>query len=230
MIPTGFAIVNQSALVSAEAAAKLCLAVALQWGRDIAPVWNLPQLTFRVCSFEEVQGSEICCLLTDQAPIPDDYGFHNDFGSPYIEIQAAVILGTKSDDASVLELLAPVLSHEVAEAGVDPLCNLTLPGPSSSLYALEVADPVQDNHYPVTLSDGTQVMVSDFVTPQWGDADATVPTKWDHMGVLSKAFEIKNGYQVEYDSSGNATEVWGNANRQIADLSSRRRRRLATKL
>jgi hypothetical protein len=68
------------------------------------------------------------------------------------------------------------------------------------------------------------------VTPQWADEDATRPTVFDHMGILTAPFQIKNGYQVEYDANGNPNEIWGDANRSITALSARRRQRLATKL
>lgn len=82
-------------------------------------------------------------------------------------------------------------SHEACEMAVDPSCTITASALNGDTWAVEVCDPVESNSYPVSLTDGTVVCVSDFVGP-----DFFIPTStgsFDKMGVITSPFAIAAG-------------------------------------
>ena len=88
------------------------------------------------------------------------------------------------------------VSHEVVELLADPVACYYVDGLDDWMYALEVADPVQDDYYNI---DG--VAVSNFTYPDywnpWGRK--TRLRKLDHLGKITSAFEVREGgYLVRY--------------------------------
>ena len=78
----------------------------------------------------------------------------------------------------------------------DPIACYYVDGLDDWMYALEVADPVQDDHYNI---DG--IAVSNFTYPDywnpWGRK--TRSRKLDHLGRVTRAFEVREGgYLVRY--------------------------------
>jgi hypothetical protein len=79
------------------------------------------------------------------------------------------------------------------------------------LYAVELCDPVESDCYEVRLRDGTRVSVSDFVYPSWFNPFAPTGSRFDHMRVLQKPFEIApDGYAMRM-SGGRVRNQYGRA-------------------
>jgi len=98
------------------------------------------------------------------------------------------IEGANSVSASV--------SHEVVELLADPVACYYVDGLDDWMYALEVADPVQNDYYDI---DG--VAVSNFTFPDYWNpwAKKTRLHRLDQMGKVSRPFEVRDGgYLVRY--------------------------------
>jgi hypothetical protein len=108
------------------------------------------------------------------------------------------IKGTNSVSASI--------SHEVVELLADPVACYYVDGPADWMYALEVADAVQDDYYNID-----SVAVSNFVFPDYWNpwAKRTRLRKLDQMGKVTRPFEVREGgYLVRYKGR-RASYVYG---------------------
>jgi hypothetical protein len=88
------------------------------------------------------------------------------------------------------------VSHEVVELLADPVACYYVDGLDDWMYALEVADPVQDDYYNI---DG--IAVSNFTFPAYWNPWGTKSRghKLDQMGKITRAFEVREGgYLVRY--------------------------------
>lgn len=88
-------------------------------------------------------------------------------------------------------------THEIAEMLVDPATTLCVQRPGYGLYALEVADPVEEDGFAIA-----GFAMTDFVYPSWYEAfHKPRSTKFDHLGICSRPFELrKSGYASIYRS------------------------------
>ncbi len=110
------------------------------------------------------------------------------------------------------------LMHEIVELAMDPYLTRWVTMPDGRQVAYEVADPVQDDEYPIsaTIEGRTRtVMASNFVTAAWFRADAeAVP--FDHMRSLGAPFELGRGYRIVKDTEGVTGTEFGYAMRNLS--------------
>jgi hypothetical protein len=116
------------------------------------------------------------------------------------------------------------LSHELLEILADPWINWCATGSDSSIYALEVCDPVEADElgYPI---DG--VLVSDFITPAW--YEPTSADRLDFKQHISKELELaRGGYISIFDPTTGWTQMTarGEGGPRGAPGSRRQRRKL----
>lgn len=227
----GFAFVNESAGVTDAQVNAMAVAFATYWSRDLAPRWGLQPVDFIVASALALPAGYVGIQFTDTVAVADAIAFHSELdGVPTIVIQVPQCGGNvlvPQNGCSV----STAAAHELAEAANDPSCNLEIQmqsGPGKSI-ALEIADPFQDQSYPITNADGTVVYVSNFATPYWFDPQAPAGSPFDQMGSATAPFQIIDGYAVIYDTDGNPTEVFGDRmpNAKMRLGSQRRKRRLS---
>jgi hypothetical protein len=219
----GFGLVNTSKDVSADQLAAMVVALQVQLRRDVPALWNTPA-DLQVTSFAavgSVPDGWWPILLTDASDEPDDLGYHaDDSGRVYSQIQVGVIVGGGGailDASKGGASVSTVTSHEMLETLMDSQTNLWLPYPNAgkpSTVAYEVCDPVQGSSYAINVSlppaAAQDVWVSNFVTPQWFDADATAGASFDFLGTLRSPFTLgPGGYIVLQDGAGNTSDVWG---------------------
>ena len=94
--------------------------------------------------------------------------------------------------------MSATVSHEACELIGDPAANQWAQTPRGALYAVELCDPVESECYEVRLRNGTSVTVSDFVYPAWFNPFAPPGSRFDHMRVLTKPFEVaEEGYAMQ---------------------------------
>ena len=140
-----------------------------------------------------------CRLFTIQDDIgaPGAEGFHDDvLGDIY-----ARILPDNNCEAG---------SHEVVEEEGDPTCELWSPMPDGRWVANESADPVEADHYTISVSIGgfsRDVPVTNYVLPSWFDAKGQAP--FDRKGSLSAPFTMTaGGYMVVRAADGSVSDVF----------------------
>lgn len=172
--------------------------------RHIAPAWGRVPVPVYYCADEATappQSNRIYVL--DHSDQADALGYHTEtaqglafgrvFVQPVLANGGTVMEGSNSISAT--------LSHEVAELFVDPDCNLWADGPKGVQYSVEVCDPVEGDAYPINIG-GHPVSMSNFVTPEWFDVNAT-GCRYDYLSKLAAPFTMTtNGYWVVRDAEG----------------------------
>ena len=127
-------------------------------------------------------------------------------------------------------------SHELLEMRLDSHINSTVEVDNSdgsmTFYMKEVCDACEDDQfgYDITISDGTSIKVSDFVTPEFFIPGGTGP--FDFRSHITKPLEIlTNGYLAELQVKDNAQwsqvtgELVGKAGERVMPTPYHRRHR-----
>ena len=166
-------VVNQSTVVTDADATKMVAALNLtipMFARD----WNVMGVpaTLVPTSATLPTGSGVMNIfIMDTTDVSGAASYHALYsGTATVKVFANTILTAGGvslyEDTRTKATVSQMLCHEVLEALVDPSSTQWLINPSTgTMYALEVADPVEGNVKVVRLSDGTRVTVSDWLLP-----------------------------------------------------------------
>lgn len=159
---------------------------AAGWG---TATWDLTRDLHR-------QGFSI--VLRDHSSDPDALADHWRLGGkPIATVYAGDVLKLKDGSwTKGVNSVSSAISHEVVELLADPLAVYYVDGQDNWMYALEVADPTQNDIYDI---DG--VAMSNFTFPDywnpWGQKRRG--HRLDYMGLITRPFEVRDGgYLVRY--------------------------------
>lgn len=183
-----FAFVHQTPDVTRAWLSQVASAVAVQLARDVAPAWGLapPRVDTRVYDeIDDVPRGAWPIVLLQNADVAGYLGYHG-------ETELGEIYARVFTRGLALADVSRTISHEVIEALIDPSCNRWVDGPDGLVYALEVADPVEADGYPIGLGE-VVVHVSDFVLPAWFDPTTPGDAPTDHLGLLKGAWQVRPG-------------------------------------
>jgi len=177
---------------------KLIKALQVYVDKHVVPVWGTPAKLVKTTDF---QPGAWAIVFLDDADSPGALAYHDltPDGLP----QSKVFVKTTVDAG---ELVSVSTSHELVEMLVDPAINLMTTGPDAkAVYAYESADPVESETFPVN-----GIPMSDFVYPAYFEAfHAPGSVKFDHLGKVSKPFEVlKGGYQIVF-KGGKWSQTYG---------------------
>lgn len=192
---------NSSTVVSDEILQD-CLPV---WQRaideDFAPAWNAPaDLVF---SEEEPPTGEWQIEVTDNADVWGALAYHGVYEpAPFarVFVQTAVEYGFNWEVS---------LTHELWEMLADPYINRTIMVRPGVFYALEVADPVEDDSlaYWRLSPAGRPVAISDFVYESWFRPVFGVKP-YDFAGYVTRPLQVlKGGYIPVWRGRGKWTTI-----------------------
>jgi hypothetical protein len=152
-------------------------------------------------------------VLRDHSSDPDAVAEHFRFtGKPTATVYVRDILEDKKnpgDWKTGANSVSASVSHEVVELFVDPLSMNYVDGLDDYIYALEIADPTQEDVYEIG-----RVAVSNFTyRPYWNPwAKPGRGVRLDHLGLITRPFEVrKGGYLVRYRASDTAHAIDGRA-------------------
>lgn len=219
---TNLYVVNQSTLVSDDDVRTMTRACAHQLRYDAAPAFGLHPIPVTYISASSTKADLVDHVKENVAPgswviaVLDDSDQAGALGW-HTENQGDLIFGRvfvrpvldNGGDALTKELsVASVLSHEVLETFADPNCNSWKDSGQGYLVAYEVCDPVESDSYPVTVN-RTMVMVSNFVTPAWFDANARPGDQFDFMENTSQPFEMTSGGYIVKMTDGKVSQQFG---------------------
>ncbi len=142
-------------------------------------------------------------LLLDTIDEPGALGYHDlANGKPYGRCR---VTNEPSD--------ATTLSHECLELARDPNIDLWLPMPDGRTIAYEVADPVQEDEYPITVTIGDEtrtVWVSDFVVPAYFVQGSQRPFSYrDNVDEQFGVSRNGGGWRLVRNQSGDVTSEFG---------------------
>lgn len=186
------AFVLQSADLTRAWLSRVASAVAVQLARDVAPAWGLsvPRVDTRVYeAIGDVPSDALPIILLPDSDLAGYLGYHG-------ETASGLVYARVFTRGQALADVSRAISHEAVEALVDPSCNRWVEGPGGAMFALEVADPVEADGYPIDLG-GLTVHVSDFVLPAWFDPATPADAPTDHLGLVKGAWQIRpNGYAL----------------------------------
>jgi len=168
--------------------ARLVTALREYTDRFVAPVWGTPAKL--VSATRPLKGAWALVFL-DDADVAGALAYHDltPEGLPLSKVFVRTTLRAG-------ELVSISASHELAEMLVDPAINLMTTGPDPrATYAYETADPCEAFAFPVA-----GIPMSDFVYPSYFEAFRPPRSvKFDHMGKVSRPFEIlRGGYQIVF--------------------------------
>lgn len=218
-----FYFVRQSPDLTDAQLGRIVDACLIQLTRDVAPHWgpdrigtDLTKATATlVAKLEDAPADNaerrvvLVCILQDP-DVAGDLGYHS--LTPDGRVYARVF--TRIDGVvQSWQATSGTVSHEVVEAAADANVDQTAMGPDGKSRDLELADPVEDESYPVALNDGQDaVPVSNFVFQPWFDG-GTGP--YDFLGTRRAAGELSPGGYCQEEIDGQSVQVWGTPGRTL---------------
>lgn len=216
------AFINAASNLSDYQADMIVAALRVQ-ARQIAPLWPRAQFMTPLLFKSESElhdGTDLPegffpAIFVDDPDVAGALGYHSvDKGGKYfIRIFVDLLL----QNGAWNDAVSSCASHEFVEIGVDPACALRELGPArpgGRWYPEEVADPVESDKYPVTVSrlgHTEMVQLSNFVLPNYFDPATPPGTKVDYLGTCPGPFQLApGGYcMVAQDALAKPTPVWG---------------------
>ncbi|MGH9821713.1 MAG: hypothetical protein ACREDR_00420, partial [Blastocatellia bacterium] len=205
---------NQSTLLKPADFERVLEAVRQQVANEFRDAWGISaNVVARPDPMVQVP-NDFDVVFKDKSDEQGDLGYHfeEDAGWPgaFIFVQDCI------DNGDPLASVA--LSHEIIEMLVDPGANQLAShdeeGQPTKIFPFEACDPVEGDTY-----DGLNgVKLSNFVTPQYFEDNWPAGSqKFDHLGLVTKPFEIRPGGYMEVMANGKWDTVWGDkANRDKA--------------
>lgn len=206
--PLPIYVTNQSTRVRDQDVKTMADAVAAQVRDHFAPAWQIPANPVAYLEKGAPRPTSGAVLtVVDNPDQPGVLGWHTEgghgviygyvFAAPVLDHGGQVLTGATYT-------VAATLSHEVLETIADPHVNLWATGPSGTLISQEVCDPVENGSYEIN-----GVSVSNFVTPNWFDAQAAPGAAMDHLGRVSRPFQMDRGGYYVHMKAGKPTQVFG---------------------
>jgi hypothetical protein len=188
MKPRRLALTNHSSHhITLDEVTRVAKALQIQCDRDFTPIWGVAAVVVPFDSSEKLPAGYWPMRVLDK-PV-GGLGIHLDTKHhPYAEIMA-------TPDWSV------TASHEMVEMLADPYGTNFISAPDIDPhsdhhrvhYLVEVGDPCEVWSYSIE-----GVAVSDFVTPEYYNADAEPGTSIDHLGRLKHALEVPRGCYISW--------------------------------
>jgi hypothetical protein len=162
------------------------------------PIWGYP---VKLYTTDAPGKSDWRLIFVDDANIARrEFGLHErtNEGQPVAKVFVNTVRKAK-------QLVSVAACHELFEMVIDPLVNLWAEASDGTEYAYEVADPVEEDTFPV---DG--IAMSNFVYPSWFEPfDHPPGTKFDYLDRLKKPFSITRGGYVIKRINGRVTHAYG---------------------
>lgn len=169
-------------------------ALQTQITRDLSPLWGLTAVVQPFLRLQDVPPGYVALAIVDELP-PPWHGFH------IVEDGRPLALIGYGKGWSLLA------SHELIELVCDPSGNRKLPGASLKNgqgeveYLVEVCDPCQEATYLIN-----DVLVSDFVTPQYyGPRDST-GSRYSFTGTVERALQVLSGGYISWRTPSG--QIW----------------------
>jgi len=205
--PRHIALLSKSDAISESEMMIIAGVCAEQLRVEVAPVWGMP--TPRVKFFEhygEVPDGWWPIIAWDRTDAPSAAGYHDlsAFGVPYASVFVRDALDRGSKMLKGRGSVSSIFSHEAIEAYVNPYLDRWALGPDGAQWAVEGADAVQADTYPLT---ELAVEVSSFVYPAYFRAGA--PGPYDRLGKLTEPFSLDAGGYAIRKVDGQVQNIYG---------------------
>jgi len=169
----------------------------------VAPAWGTAAKLVKTTGF---QTGAWAMVFLDDADQKGALAYH-DLTPEHLPVAKVFVKSILAEKV----LVSVSASHELVEMLVDPAMNIYTKGPDvAATYAYESADPVEESYFPIN-----QIQMSDFLYPAYFEAFRGAKTvQFDHMNLLTKAFQIlAGGYQIVM-KEGKETQVFGSKDKE----------------
>lgn len=179
---------------------KLIAAMQVYVDRYVFPVWGTPARLKKTRGF--IKGAWGFVFL-DDSDEPNALAYH-DLTPEGLPMSKVFVRSTLENH----DLVSVSASHELVEMLVDPALNLMATGPDPRAgYAYESADPVEETSFKVN-----GIAMSNFVYPSYFEEfHKRGSVRFDHMGKLTRPFQLlRGGYQSVF-KNGRWTEKFGSS-------------------
>jgi hypothetical protein len=210
-INSSYEVPGGNPLLLAGDAAKIVEALNIQ-NQDLVAAWGPAKQAAHVLAADagSAPAGAVLAYFLRNADVARALGYHDTDpnGNPYIRVFVETVLNNGGTSLTGNTSVSVCAGHEADEEAVDPSCVSTATAPNGDVWALEVGDPVESSSYTVTLPDGSQVAVSDFVYPSFFDPQGQSP--FDHVGAVNSPFTIaQGGYAIINNQEVFASESGG---------------------
>jgi hypothetical protein len=175
-------------LTSAEIKA-VVKALQIQVSRDFAPAWGIDAELKYYSDPQKVPDHAWQMVILESSDQSGDLGYHEltTSGKPLGRIFAGTIRRNQDSWTNTA-------SHELLEMLGDPEASTYIfrqgRDGSGILYAYENCDATQDSRYGYKING---VLVSNFVYPSWFEPYHPPGTRFDHLKLIRKAFQLLPG-------------------------------------
>jgi hypothetical protein len=202
--PVTIAVMNKATVPLGVDFDKLIAAMQMYIGLYLYPTWGFRARLVKTNDF--IPGAWAMVFI-DDADQPGALALHEltPSGLPLMRVFVKTTLQAG-------DLVSVSATHELAEAGADPGCQLMAArNDVNQLIALENCDPVEAEAFLVN-----GIPMSDFVYPSYFESfRAANSVKFDHMGKISYPFQIlPGGYAIVYQN-GAWSQVFGSAEKAM---------------
>jgi hypothetical protein len=197
------AVSNHSTVVSVQEFAQVVSALQVQLDRDVYPVWGITAHLTILAGKQNPTVNQWQLVVLDHSDQADALGYHDVtvHGKPLGKVFAA-------DDKKYGLSWSVTISHELIEMLGDPDINLCAfssdkgDGSVAQLVAYELCDACEDDSLGYKIGD---VLVSDFVLPEWFMTNVTPPSGFFDFGKhVTQPFQLlSGGYIGVYNISTN---------------------------
>lgn len=146
-------------------------------------------------------------VFLDDADSPGALAYHDEqaSGIPVMKVFVRTIAKDYAGQSpSVIAAQVQIAaSHEFAETPPDVDCNRWANTASGQLFALEVADPVEETSFLVN-----GFAMSNFVFPAWFDTKGRPGARFDFLGMVKSPFSILKGGYAIVEKAGRVTQIF----------------------
>ncbi len=210
MLAPIIAIINKSSKVSNDDVIHMVKATQHQLTAHFNPLWGDTKWFVIFYTDEAIVPARAYPMyIFDDPDVSNALGYHAEnankpygriFVNPVLDNGGAILYDARNPQNTTV---SSVLSHEILEMRADVWTNYWADGPDAT-YAIEVADPVQENSYVTTIS-GKPVSLSNFITPNWLNWQST-KEQYDYMDILTAPFTLSSGGYAIVRLGGPGTE------------------------
>lgn len=183
---------NKSSFVSDKELKNALPAFQDATSKDFAPLWHIDAKLVYLPRAKDVPVGASSITLVDQGPVKGALAYHelvNGVPDSIIYVGTSKFYGYNWTVG---------FSHELWEQLADPGLVHTAQSPDGVIWAQEIADPVEADAdgYTRPGKDGSDVLISDFVTEKWFGAETAGP--FDFCNRIQKPLEIRKGGYAQY--------------------------------
>ena len=217
---TRFVLINEGTIVSLltpqvtpEWLAAVAAACQIQLCRDVAPNWGGDYAVRAGSGPLDVAPGETVFSLVDSLPqAPGAIAFHDVNG------QAVPFATLALTTCNTVNDISSAISHELCETAGDVDCNAWRDDGAGHEWAQELCDACQETSYLIN-----SIVVSNFVLPAFFEPGAAGP--YSILGAqgqpdVAKPFVTQSGgYQIQRQSGGGESQIFGDLGRRAARAS-----------